>query len=270
MHKIHTDIYTYIQKTTTNTYTYIRICTHMHWNMRMYEVCINPKNTHIQAIYIHIHTHIKYLTFNTYNIQKNLYVSVSACILLVSACIYFIHLYLHVSTFLYLHVCIGICLGVRWRDTTETVRETVRAGRVCAAHNPIQIKWFNFFQIKRIAIRSTRRSLPLHRDLLVRGFSHLAGNVLASSRPDEGPGGMQNRVHLFIAPHRSERDLPTLTLNGSGNTSSSVLRRAVSCQPPTSFQAQSAHHHESSPATLQRRMPDKSHKTYSMIKPNTS
>ncbi len=112
----------------------------------MYEVCINLKNLHIQAIYIHIQTHIKYLTFNTYNIQKNLYVSVSACILPVSACIYLIHLYLHVSTFLYLHVCTRICLRVRQR---ETVRETVRAGRVCAAHIPIQIKRFNFFSNKR-------------------------------------------------------------------------------------------------------------------------
>ena len=148
MHRIHTDTYTYIHHVHNSDNTYIHTHTHMHWNMYIYiyEVCINQKNLHIQSIYKHIHAHIKYLTFNTYNIQKNQYVSVSACILPVSACIYLIHLYLHVSTFLYLHVCTGICLGVRWRDTTETVRETVRAGRVCAAHIPIQIKRFNFLQ----------------------------------------------------------------------------------------------------------------------------
>ena len=74
---------------------------------------------------------------------------VSVYITLYPAYIYLMSLYLHVSVLLYLHVCSGMCLGIRCRDTTETVSETVTVrseGSVYAAHIPIQSQFFYLLQ----------------------------------------------------------------------------------------------------------------------------
>ena len=65
-------------------------------------------------------------------------------------------------------------------------------------------------ETSRARISICARTLPL--DTLVTQFSHLTRNVFGPAHANEGPWGVQNRVHLLVAPHGPLGISPNLDL----------------------------------------------------------